>query len=163
MGLTLKRVGTRRTYLSMNASADWPIRIFYGLLTLYQGLSGLFVPSSIFYQALQMYGGSVLIITCLIGAGSLLAIDGLMAMIRYCTSLSCRRIQPAMAIFSRRRPLLFLPPVFCYYGTIIIVNRHIEEGLVTVISYYVMLALAGMMFCIRDGVISQKVCRGIHV
>lgn len=143
-------------------SADWPIRIFYGLVTLYQGLFGVFVPSSIFHQALESYHGAIAIITCLIAAGLLLVVDGLMAMIRYCTYLSCYRIQPAMVFFNRRRPLLFLPPVFCYYVTLILVNARMTEGVVVVTSYYVVLALSGVAFCIRDGIISQNARRGIN-
>ncbi|TCV00507.1 hypothetical protein EV686_10387 [Paracandidimonas soli] len=143
-------------------SADWPIRIFYGLVTLYQGLFGIFVPSSIFHQALESYNGAIAIITCLLAAGGLLVVDGLMAMVRYCTYMNCDPIRPAMQMFHRRRPLLFLPPVFCYYVTLILVNRRMDEGVVVVTSYYVVLALAGVAFCLRDGIISQKAQRGTH-
>src|SRR5690606_27607984 len=143
-------------------SADWPIRLFYGLVTLYQGLFGIFVPSSIFHQALQSYDGAIAIITCLLVAGALLVVDGLMAMVRYCTYMNCYSIQPAMVVFNRRRPLLFLPPVFCYYMTLILVNRRMDEGVMVVTSYYVLLALAGVAFCIRDGIISQNAQRGSH-
>ncbi len=159
----MKRAGGHhRSYLSLNMSADWPIRLFYGLVTLYQGLFGIFVPSSIFHQALQSYDGAIAIITCLLVAGALLIIDGLMAMVRYCTYMSCYSIQPAMVVFNRRRPLLFLPPVFCYYMTLILVNRRMDEGVMVVTSYYVLLALAGVAFCIRDGIISQNAQRGSH-
>tara|TARA_R110000851_G_scaffold333531_1_gene514902 strand:+ start:78400 stop:78891 length:492 start_codon:yes stop_codon:yes gene_type:complete len=162
MGLTLKRTTGYRTYFSLNMSADWPIRIFYGLVTLYQGLFGIFVPTSIFYQALESYSGAIAIISCLLIAGGLLVVDGLMGMIRYCTYMSCESIQPAMQLFHRRRPLLFLPPVFCYYVTLILVNKSMNEGVVVVTSYYVLLALAGVAFCLRDGIISQNAQRGTH-
>jgi len=159
MGLTLKRHARNRAHLSVNLSADWPIRVFYGLMTLYQGLFGLFVPSSIFYQALQNYEGAAAIITCLLAAGALLVVDGLFAMIRYCTHVSCERVDPAMVIFNRWRPLLFLPPVFCYYVTLILVNRQLQAGVLTVIGYYVVLAVLGVVFSLRDGIISQNAQR----
>ena len=145
-------------------SADWPVRIFYGLVTLYQGLFGVFVPSSIFYQALHDYEGAVLIVTILLSAGLLLVVDGGFAMVRYCTQVNCTRIHPAMCLFHRWRHLLFLPPVFCYYVTLVLVNTHLRSGVWTVIGYYVMLAVLGVVFCLRDGIISQKAAhrRGPH-
>lgn len=162
MGLILKGARCPRTYLSLNLSADWPIRVFYGLLTAYQGLFGLFVPSSIFYQALSEHPAAIVIISCLLGAGLLLVIDGVMAMVRYCTPLKCEPIQPAMALFNRWRPFLFLPPAFCYYVTLILVNRSSVTGVLVVSMYYVCLGVAGVVFCIRDGIISQKANRGTH-
>lgn len=162
MGLTLKGVERHRTYVSLTQSADWPIRLFYGLVTLYQGLYGIFVPSSIFYQATYQYDGAVVMISLLLIVGILMIADGVIAMIRYCTNLRCDRLQPLIALFNRRRPLLFLPPVFCYYITLILVNNQGSEGFSLVISYYVLLSLAGVVFCIRDGIISQKARRGTH-
>lgn len=142
--------------LSPSLSADWPVRIFYGLVTLYQGLFGVFVPSSIFYQALRDYEGAVLIISVYLLTGLLLVADGAVAMIRYCTPVNCTRVQPLMRLFHRWRHLLYLPPVFCYYVTLVLVSTHLNIGVWTVTGYYVMLAVLGVAFCLRDGIISQK-------
>lgn len=159
MGLKNNRSIWRIAALSPSLSADWPVRIFYGLVTLYQGIFGIFVPTSIFYQAWHDYKGILVIIGCLILTGSLLVIDGVFAMIRYCTQVNCERVRPAMAVFNHRRPWLFLPPVFCYYITLILIDHYSNQGAWVVISYYVALALLGVIFCLRDGVISQRVQR----
>ncbi|GEM_PF-6316303 len=156
MGMTIKKLGCHRSYMSINMSADWPIRIFYGLVTLYQGLFGLFVPQSIFHQVMGSYAGSWLLIAVLLLNGLLLAVDGVLAMFRYCTSMDCTRLNPVMLIFHRWRHLLFLPPVFCYYITLILINSRIDSGAALVNSYYIMLALAGQVFCLRDAIISSK-------
>lgn len=166
MGLSIhkRHVCAPSGTLSPSLSADWPVRIFYGLVTLYQGLFGVFVPSSIFYQALQDHEGAVLIISVFLMTGLLLVVDGAFAMVRYCTPVNCDRVQPLMRLFHRWRHLLFLPPVFCYYVTLVLVNTHLKAGVWTVIGYYVVLAVLGVMFCLRDGIISQKAAhrRGPH-
>ncbi|QDQ87659.1 hypothetical protein FMZ60_08700 [Alcaligenaceae bacterium SJ-26] len=163
MGLILKRLGCHRSYLSVNMSADWPIRIFYGLVTAYQGLFGLFVPQSIFHQVLLAHPVSWLLIVVLLVNGTLLAVDGVLSMFRYCTSLDCARLHPAMLVFQRWRHLLFLPPAFCYYATLILVHGQIDEGAPLVNSYYILLALAGQLFCLRDAIVSQRAApRGQH-
>ncbi len=163
MGLTRNCHPWMLRDLSPSLSADWPVRIFYGLVTLYQGLFGLFVPSSIFYQALQDHEAAVLIISIFLVAGGLLVVDGGFAMVRYCTRLNCARLHPAMCLFHRWRHLLYLPPVFCYYVTLV-VNANLRTGVWTVIGYYVTLAVLGVVFCLRDGIISQKAAhrRGPH-
>lgn len=157
MGLKAKSNVWHVAALSPSLSADWPVRIFYGLVTLYQGIFGIFVPTSIFYQALQDHKGTLFIILCLMLTGVLLVVDGVFAMVRYCTRVNCERVRPAMATFNHRRPWLFLPPVFCYYITLVLANQYLVSGAGAVISYYVMLALLGVVFCLRDGVISQRV------
>lgn len=155
-------MGCHRSYLSLNMSADWPVRIFYGLVTAYQGLYGLFVPGSVFYRAMQLHEAAVLIIGVLLAVGLLLVIDGVLAMFRYCTPLSCEPIKPLMLLFHRWRHLLFLPPVFCYFATLVAVNRDVGAGVVVVNGYYLMLAAAGVAFCLRDGIVSQTAMRGGH-
>lgn len=158
MGLTIKHGKCQRTYLSIHLSADWPIRIFYGLVTAYQGLFGLFVPTSIFHQALDNHTSVFMIIALLLLTGSLLVIDGFMAMLRYCTPLKCEPLLPTMSVFNRWRPWLFLPPAFCYYATLILV--HSGDAVISI--YYMMLGFAGVIFCLRDGIISQKGKRSTH-
>lgn len=161
MGLTRKRAAPPRTYLSINMSADWPIRIFYGLMTAYQGLFGLFVPSSIFHQALQSHLCGVLVIAILLVTGALLTVDGFLAMVRYCTPLKCSSLMPAMSVFDRRRPWLFLPPAFCYFVTLVLVKHQLGTGATVVSIYYVLLGFAGVIFCLRDGMVGQN-SRGSH-
>lgn len=162
MGLICSRHKAVRPYLALNLSADWPIRIFYGLVTAYQGLFGLFVPSSIFHQALERHIGAALIIATLLATGVLLIVDGLIAMLRYCTSVNCESLQPAMSMFNRRRPWLFLPPAFCYFVTLVLVNPQLGSGATLVSIYYVTLGFAGVVFSLRDGIVSQRSNRGSH-
>lgn len=159
MGLIRTRAKCPRTYLSLNLSADWPIRIFYGLITAYQGLFGLFVPSSIFHQAMNRHIGVAVVIALLLFTGVMLIVDGFMAMLRYCTPLKCEPLLPAMSVFNRWRPWLFLPPAFCYYTTLVLVNAD-HAGSAVISIYYVSLGMAGVVFCLRDGIISQKSNRG---
>lgn len=161
MGLIGNRSAPTRTYLSLNMSADWPIRLFYGLMTAYQGLFGLFVPTSIFHQALEQSVLGMLIVSVLLITGGLLIVDGFMAMVRYCTPLKCGPIIPAMSVFDRRRPLLFLPPAFCYFVTLVLVKNQLGTGATVVSVYYVMLGFAGVIFCLRDGIVGQK-SKGWH-
>lgn len=137
-------------------SADWPVWVFYGLVTFYQGLFGLSVPSSIFYVATADTPGAFIIVAVLMLTGLLLLVDGLIAMVHYCTHVDCRRAQPAMRLFHRWRHLLFLPPVFCYYATFVIIGAHARRGMWVVLAYYVTLALMGVALCLRDALITQK-------
>lgn len=155
-------MGCYRSYLSLNMSADWPVRIFYGLVTAYQGLYGLFVPGSVFYRAIQLHDAALIIIGVLLAAGLLLLIDGVLAMFRYCTPFSCDPVKPLMLIFHRWRHLLFLPPVFCYFATLVVVSTEVGPGAIIVNGYYIMLATAGVAFCLRDGIVSQTAMRGSY-
>lgn len=133
--------------------SDWPVRVFYGLVTIYQGLFGIFSASTIFHAVLIGQPWGLVMIVVLLLTGSLLLVDGVLAMIRYCTQINCRPVMPAMRIFHRRRPWLFLPPVFCYYITLLYGDHNAG---VLQYSYYMMLALAGVLFSLRDGVLSQR-------
>lgn len=133
--------------------SDWPVRLFYGLVTIYQGLFGLFSAGTIFHAVLIGEKWGIAMIVVLLVTGLLLFVDGSLAMIRYCTHINCTPVLPAMRALHRRRPWLFLPPVFCYYITLIF-GAH-DIGLLQY-SYYLMLALAGVLFSLRDGVISQR-------
>lgn len=133
--------------------SDWPVRVFYGLVTIYQGLFGIFSVGTIFHAVLVREAWGAVMIGVLLLTGSLLLIDGVLAMIRYCTQVNCRPVLPAMRLFHRRRPWLFLPPVFCYYVTLL---YGASGASILQYSYYMMLALAGVLFCLRDGVLSQK-------
>lgn len=155
-------MGCHRSYLSLNMSADWPVRIFYGLVTAYQGLYGLFVPGSVFYRAIQLHDAALIIIGVLLAAGLLLLIDGVLAMFRYCTPFSCDPVKPLMLIFHRWRHLLLLPPVFCYFATLVVVSVEVGPGAIIVNGYYIMLATAGVAFCLRDGIVSQTAMRGSY-
>lgn len=152
----LKKALPCRTYLSINLSADWPIRIFYGLITAYQGLFGLFVPTSIFNEAMKECTSAVLLIVILLITGLLLVADGFMAMIRYCTSLNCQSLMPIMSVFNRRRPWLFLPPAFCYYATLVLLDPEPTASNAVIAVYYITLGFAGVVFCLRDGKIGQR-------
>lgn len=156
MGLVKKQLIPGRTYLSLNLSADWPIRIFYGLITVYQGLFGLFVPSSIINEVMKQHFSAVLIIAVLLATGVLLVVDGFMAMVRYCTPLKCQPLLPVMSMFNRRRPWLFLPPAFCYYVTLVLVSPEPKAGTAVITAYYVILGFAGVIFCLRDGIVGQR-------
>lgn len=136
--------------------SDWPVRVFYGLVTLYQGLFGIFSANSIFHSVLldQQWGAEVIIV--LLATGAALLVDGLLSMLMYCTAVTCssavRPITSALSISGRRRPWLFLPPSFCYYMTLLG-----ADGIGPLqYSYYIMLSIAGVVFCLRDGIISQK-------
>lgn len=133
--------------------SDWPVRVFYGLVTVYQGLFGIFSAGTIFHAVLESKVWGAAMIAILIITGILLLLDGVLAMVRYCTQINCNPILPAMRVFHRRRPWLFLPPVFCYYITLIYGSHSIGK---LQYSYYIMLALAGVLFSLRDGVISQR-------
>src|SRR5690625_2222466 len=136
--------------------SDWPVRVFYGLVTLYQGLFGIFSSSTIFHSVLIDHKWGVEVIIILLATGAALLIDGLLSMLMYCTAVTCspavRPIASALSVSGRRRPWLFLPPSFCYYLTLLGAQ---DLGPLQY-SYYIMLSLAGVVFCLRDGVISQK-------
>ncbi len=150
----------RTPHLSLPASADWPVRIFYGLVTAYQGLFGLCVSNSIFYVAIEHHPWAAAIIGCLLIAGSLLIVDGVLGILRYCTRLDCTTCAWPMKIFHRWRHLMFLPPAFCYYLTLISVSHDMRPVHPVVYAYYIMLALAGLLFCLRDAMISNRCNRG---
>jgi len=125
--------------------SDWPVRVGYGLLTLYQGV----------LLALAADDMTALF-TVLIIAGVLLLIDGSLALLRHCTSVNCTRLYPSMRLFQRWRHLLYLPPVFCYLAVLVWLKQS-PGGLNWVMGiYYLVLAVLGMGLCIRDGLMSQK-------
>ena len=146
-------MGMTCQYSSSGHFSDWPVRVFYGLVTIYQGLFGIFSAGTIFHAVLIGQSWGHVMIAVLLVTGSLLLVDGVLAMIRYCTHINCAPVMPAMRVFHRRRPWLFLPPVFCYYVTLLY-GAH-GAGFLQY-SYYMMLALAGVLFSLRDGVISQR-------
>lgn len=146
--------------LKRRLHADWPIRVFYGLITAYQGLFGFFLPSSIFYEALRDHAWAVTFVSCLLVSGALLVADGVIGMIMYCTSVQCGSMNRAMRWFQRWRHLLFLPPVFCYYVALLSFDTTQGEGSAVVYGYYITLAMCGVVASIRDGIITNHCDRG---
>lgn len=136
--------------------ADWPIRVFYGLITVYQGLFGLFLPSSIFHQAIDYHPWAIVFVAGLLVFGGLLVVDGLLAMVRYCTSVQRCVMDSAMRIFQRWRHLLFLPPAFFYYVVLLAGDSPEQPGLSLVYGYHIMLAMFGVAACLRDGIVSNR-------
>lgn len=164
MGLIQNDVD-RLGHYNVRASADWPVRILYGLVTIYQGLFGLLVPSNLFYEMRIWNPWTVAIIAGLILTGGLLVIDGLIGMIRYCTRVNCMPVSTVMRLFHRWRHLLFLPPVFCYYLAMqvilvlqvqVVAHDMVPVGSPILYAYYTTLALCGMAFCLRDAIISNQ-------
>lgn len=149
-------MGLNHKVCHLDPNADWPVRLFYGLVTIYQGLFGIFVSSSVFYQLWKWPIQAFIVISILLITGALLIADGVMALIRYCTDVDCRRILPTMAVFQRRRPWFFIPPVFCYFVTLSLVERTNSVTAWTV-SYYLMLAVLGVVFSLRDGLVGLEV------
>ena len=152
-------MGLNRNVCHLDPNSDWPVRLFYGVVTVYQGLFGVFVSTSVFYKLWAWPFQALLVNSILLLTGFLLIADGLMSLILYCTEVDCRRILPAMAVFQRRRPWLFIPPVFCYFVMLSLVG---QNGSVTAwtISYYLMLALLGVLFSLRDGLVGLEVSEG---
>lgn len=144
------------TTLKRRLHADWPIRVFYGLITVYQGLFGLFLPSSIFYRALMEHSWAMLFIAGLLASGGLLVIDGLLGMVRYCTGMHRPGMDKAMQVFQRWRHLLFLPPAFCYYVALLAAGSDNAPGASLVYGYHITLAMCGVVACLRDGIISNR-------
>lgn len=77
-------------------------------------------------------------------------------MVRYCTTVDCAKVVPVMAIFQRRRPWLFIPPVFCYFVTLSRLEHSAGFSGWT-LSYYIMLAVLGIVFSLRDGLVGVEV------
>lgn len=144
------------TTMKRRLHADWPIRVFYGLITVYQGLFGLFLPSSIFNRAIIDHPWSLIFIVALLVSGGLLVIDGLLGMVRYCTNLHGCSMDAAMRLFQRWRHLLFLPPAFCYYVAMLAGDSAPQPGASLVYGYHIMLAMFGVAACLRDGIISNR-------
>lgn len=139
----------------LDPSSDWPIRLLYGLVTAYQGLFGVLMPGTLFFELWSWPAYATVILSILLATGLLLIADSAMAMLRYCTDINCRRIRPAMRVFQRRRPWLFLPPVFCYFTTLSLIERTHTISILS-ISYYVILAILGIVFSLRDGLVGQE-------
>lgn len=136
--------------------ADWPIRVFYGLITFYQGLFGIFLPSSIFHRAVVDHPWATGLVAFLLVSGALLVVDGLLGMVRYCTDIQRPTMERPMMILQRWRHLLFLPPAFCYFAALLAAGNDNSPGAVILYGYHITLAMCGVVACLRDGVISNR-------
>lgn len=139
--------------------SDWAARLFFGLLTLYQGIFGIFVPSSIFHRVYEAHQWSgIVIIALLLVAGVLLAVDGLLAMLRNCASAKGNQFVPTLNVLDRFRTWFFLPPAFCYFATLVLVKSEIGSVAPLTSIYYVLLGFSGVVFCVRDSIVDS--CKG---